>query len=146
MKEFFRDIFEYHHHFNRELIKQLKQFEDQLSDRTIPLLSHNVNAHQIWNSRILGGESLGVNEVHDLYKCSEQDRNNYDTTSKIIDDLELDLEIEYGNSAGNTFKNSIRDILFHVANHTTHHRGQIISDLRMKGIAPIKTDYIFYKR
>jgi uncharacterized damage-inducible protein DinB len=42
--------------------------------------------------------------------------------------------------------NSIQQILFHVANHFSHHKGQIISDLRQSGIDPIVIDYIFYKR
>lgn len=40
----------------------------------------------------------------------------------------------------------IQQILFHIANHFTHHRGQIISDLRQNGIEPRISDYIFYKR
>ena len=146
MKDFFRDIFEYHNHFNQKLIDLLIEKKDSISERTIPLFSHLVNAHQIWNSRILNTKSLGVHQLHTLEKCREIDNNNYTDTLKILTDINLDTNIKYKNSKGDDFENLAQHILFHVANHFTHHKGQIISDLRQHGIEPIVTDYIFYKR
>jgi uncharacterized damage-inducible protein DinB len=34
--------------------------------------------------------------------------------------------------------------LFHVVNHGTHHRGQIVSMLRIIGIKPIPQDFVFF--
>ena len=146
MKKFFKDIFEYHNHFNQKLIKQLIDYENKLPERAIPLLSHSINAQQIWNSRITEKEKLGVHQVHSLDECARIDNENYRETLKILDERELDEKIEYKNSKGTEFNNSIQQILFHIANHFSHHKGQIISDLRQGGIEPIVTDYIFYKR
>ncbi|MCX2679253.1 damage-inducible protein DinB [Galbibacter sp. EGI 63066] len=146
MKTFFKDIFEYHNHFNQKLADLLIENKDRISERTIPLFSHNVNAHQIWNSRIIGMESLGINEVHTLEKCKEIDQMNHTDTLKILSGFDLDKKMKYKNSKGYKFENSIQHVLFHIVNHHTHHRGQIISDLRQNGIVPLKTDYIFYKR
>ncbi len=146
MKEFFKDIFEYHNHFNQKLIEQLIDNESELSERIIPLLSHSINAQQIWNARIMEKEKLGVHQVHTLEKCKGIDNENYRKTLEILDKRELDETIIYMNSKGTEFNNSIQQILFHVANHFSHHKGQIISDLRQSGIDPIVTDYIFYKR
>ena len=146
MKEFFKDIFEYHNHFNQKLIKQLIKYENKLPERTIPLFSHSINAQQIWNSRIMEKEKLGVHQVHSLDECARIDNENYRETLKILDERELDEKIEYKNSKGTEFNNSIQQILFHIANHFSHHKGQIIWDLRQSGIEPIVTDYIFYKR
>ena len=146
MKAFFKDIFEYHNHFNQKLIEQLIEYENNLPERTIPLFSHSINAQQIWNARITGKEKLGVHQIHSLKKCSRIDHENYQETLKIIDERELEEKIAYKNSKGTEFGNSIQQILFHVANHFSHHKGQIISDLRQNGIDPIVTDYIFYKR
>ena len=112
----------------------------------IPLFSHSINAHQIWNARITGKEELGVHQVHSLHKCARLDNENYLDTLKILEERELEDHIAYSNSKGVKFNNSIRDVLFHIANHFSHHKGQIISDLRQSGIEPIVTDYIFYKR
>ncbi len=138
MKEFFEDIFEYHHHFNAHI--------DQLSERTIPLFSHCLNAHQIWNARINNGEPFGVNDIHDPKGFNALDMANYKDTLQILSDRSLNGSINYSNSRGDQFSNTIQQILFHVANHFTHHKGQLISDLRAKGIKPLVTDYIFYKR
>lgn len=146
MKNFFREIFTYHHHFNGKLLDQLQENEEMLPARTIPLFCHSINAHQIWNARITGKKEIGVHDVHSFERCAELDRENYGETLRLLEEVELDKLILYRNSKGNEFSNSVHDILFHIANHFTHHRGQIVSDIRQSGIAPIVTDFIFYKR
>lgn len=146
MKDFFRAIFEYHHHFNQKLAEQLIENERVLPKKTLPLFSHTINAQQIWNARIRNKEKLGVHQVHTLQECKRIDDDNFNETLKILDRFELDEKVSYSNSKGTTFTNSIQEILFHVANHSTHHKGQMIADLRESGVEPIVTDYIFYKR
>ncbi|WP_258098327.1 DinB family protein [Marinoscillum pacificum] len=143
---FFKDLFGYHRHFNQEILELLQTHEGEISKRSIPLISHIINAHQIWNSRILGDESFGVSDVHTLTECAKYDQTNYLNSLDILDDRDLDERIAYKNSKGNSYENSIQEMLFQVVNHTTHHRGQIISDLRASGITPPVTDYIWYKR
>lgn len=146
MNIFFKDIFQYQHHFNQQLGEVLEQYNQSLTARTVPLFSHMLNAHQIWNARISGMEPFGVNDIHDLADCSSIDQDNFNKTMQILETQDLSIEVSYSNSKGQSFVNTIQEILFHVSNHHTHHRGQIISDLRMKGISPPVTDYIFYKR
>ena len=146
MKDFFKDLFGYHRHTNQELLGILLENESILSKRTTTLYSHIINAHQIWNARILNDVAYGVNDLHTLEECAKYDQENYLNSLKIVANHALDERISYRNSKGNTFENSIREMLFQVINHTTHHRGQIISDLRQKGVTPPVTDYIFYKR
>ena len=45
--------------------------EEILPNRTIPLISHAINAHQIWNARITKSQELGVHQVHSLKICLE---------------------------------------------------------------------------
>src|SRR5690606_31664781 len=134
MKDFFRDIFDYHHHFNQKLADLLIEESGQVSERTIPLFSHVVNAHQIWNARILKQKSLGVHDIHPLSRCKDIDTSNHDNTLKILDDTDLGATLKYKTFSGGVFENTIQEVLFHIVNHTTHHRGQIISDLRLHGI------------
>ena len=146
MKDFFLDIFEYHNHFNQKLIDLFFEHRDEISERTIPVFSHCLNAHQIWNSRITGTEPFSVHQIHILEDCKEIDTRNYLNTLKILSDFDLNQNVKYHNSKGKEFQNTIQQVLFHVANHFTHHKGQIILDLRQCEIEPIVTDYIFYKR
>ncbi|MBX3241919.1 MAG: DUF664 domain-containing protein [Chitinophagaceae bacterium] len=147
MKQFFRELFEYSHHFNQELGDIFAGNADGLPERSVKLYSHILNAHHIWNSRItLQQATFGVWTVHDITNCRTIDRSNHENTLLIIDKLDLDETISYTNSRGDRFTNSVRDILFHIVNHSTYHRGQIAMDLRQNGIAPLATDYIFYRR
>lgn len=146
MKAFFYDIFAYHNFMNQKLLEQLVEHHTALPERTIPLFCHCINAHQIWNARILGEKEFGVHHIHPLSACGDIDNQNFIATIEILNNHELGEIIRYKNSKGKAFSNSIRDILFHVANHFAHHRGQIISDIRQSGIEPIVTDYIFYVR
>lgn len=146
MKDFFCEVFDYHHHFNQRLADQLILHQKNLPDRTIALFSHVINAHQIWNARILNLPKMNVHEVHSLEKCKKLDMDNRMHTEQVIETMDLDQEIVYTTSGGRSFRNTIREVLFHISNHSSHHKGQIISDLRQSGIAPLKTDFIFYKR
>jgi uncharacterized damage-inducible protein DinB len=146
MTTLFKDIFTYHHHFNQKLVEEFRMHLANLPDRSFPLFCHMLNAHQIWNARILKEQEFGVQQHHTLEQCALIDETNFTTTLKILETVDLESVAAYKNSRGQSFSNSVRDILFHVANHTTHHRGQIISDFRQAGIPPLVTDYIFYKR
>jgi uncharacterized damage-inducible protein DinB len=148
MKPFFRELFEYSHHFNIKLAKAILENRDKVSERSVKLFSHVLNAHRIWNNRIDPGKvnMFGVWAIHtpDVFEGIEQE--NYDHTLSILDRFDLGPVIEYKTTRGDLFRNSIRDILFHVVNHSTHHRAQIASDFRQSGIEPLVTDYVFYKR
>lgn len=146
MKEFFIEIFGYHHYFNGLLIEQLALHETALPQRTYPLFCHVLNASQVWNSRILGLPPLGVHQVHTFSDCTHVNNDIMQGVSSIVEHRDLSETIDYVNTAGKAFSNTIRDILFHSANHATHHKGQIIADFRLSGIEPLVTDYIMYKR
>jgi uncharacterized damage-inducible protein DinB len=55
--------------------------------------------------------------------------------------------LTYQNIKGDQFTDPIEYILFHVVNHSTYHRGQIITMLREAGVANlVSTDLILYLR
>jgi len=142
----FKEIFDYHFEFNNRIIDEISKERKNLPERTFPLFCHVLNAHQIWNARILNRKSFGVHEWHPLENCKSINEENYKNTLKIMHEFNLDETIKYSNSKGREFANTINDILFHIANHSTHHKGQIMSDFRISNLEPIITDYIFYKR
>lgn len=146
MNSFFKEVLEYHHHYNEKLLEEVKNHLDKLPQRTFPLYCHILNAHQVWNARILNGEPFGVLDVHRLESCKEINDNNCRDTEMILDTMDLANAIHYRNTRGQTFNNTLQDILFHVFNHSTHHKAQIISDFRQASVVPLVTDYIFYKR
>src|SRR5690606_15221875 len=106
-----------------------------------------LNAHHIWNSRMVGTESLyevwGLQPVH---KMKLMDDDNFRDSLSIMENYSLDKSIYYQNTKGKGFNNRVHDILFHIINHSTYHRAQIATDFRENAIEPINTDYILYKR
>lgn len=146
MQEKLIDLFEYTHHFNREMIKVIAENITKVDEKTISLINHTLNAQQIWNSRILGEKSFEVWQINPFESLEEINHQNVKKSIAIIQKSDLDKRIEYQNSRGTKFENSIFEMLFHAINHSTYHRGQLNSLLKQNGIDPLLTDYIFYKR
>jgi uncharacterized damage-inducible protein DinB len=143
MKTFFKELFEYGHHFNQKLGDAFITNPDKTSEKSVKLYSHILNAHQIWNCRIEPNQSpFEIWEIHPIHNCKDIDKKNYENTLLILDKFDMNNTINYTN----TKSNSIRDILFHIINHSTYHRGQIAIEFRQNGVDPLVTDYIFYKK
>ena len=146
MKAFFKELFEYSHHYNQKLIELLTENSDRVSEKSIQLMNHIINAHQIWNSRITGETPFEVWEIHSYEELEQYDLSNYLKTLEILQASNFDEKIKYTNSKGETFISTSGDILFHVVNHSTYHRAQIATECKLNGISPLVSDYIFLKR
>lgn len=146
MKEEFSELFEYNNHTNQKLISLLSKETYKVSEKTLQLLNHLINAHQIWNARIVNEKEFDVWQINDTKDLINIDNGNYLRTLKIIEISDLGNLIDYTNSKGLKFSSKVKDVLFHVINHSTYHRAQIATELKNCGIEPLNTDYIFYKR
>lgn len=140
------ELFEYNHVMNEQLIQLLNKHIDNVSEKSFKLLSHMLNAHQIWNARILQKPPFQVWQLNNWQDINPINLDNYTNSLNILISEDLTREIEYSNSAGQRFKNKIEDILFHIINHSTYHRAQIATECRIYGIEPLSADYIIYKR
>ena len=146
MKHFFKELFQYSTFFNRQLIDKIIQNQDQVSEKSLKVMSHMLNAHHVWNARLENKNSLfGIWQNHTIEELMEIELNNSEMSLAILEKYDLDEIVHYTNTTGIKFENSVRDILFHVINHSTYHRGQIATDFRQNGIEPILTEYIYYK-
>lgn len=147
MKGFLQQLFDYNYYCNKNLIAQCGSLEN-IPENCTRLFSHILNAHHIWNQRILGNSSeYSVWQEHPFAKWEDIHYDNQRSSFEIITNAnDLHKRVDYENSEGRTFANEVQDILFHVVNHSTHHRGQILKDFRDSGIVPEPLDYIFYKR
>ncbi|QYJ67877.1 DinB family protein [Flavobacterium litorale] len=146
MKPLFQELFEYLHHYNNKVINLFLE-ERFISEKAIVLLNHTINAHQIWNARIMNKpNAIGVWDIRPTTVLIVQNEENYKSSLQIIDDYSISNIIAYTSSEGKKYKNSIQDILFHIINHSTYHRGQIMADYKKEGGNPISSDYIIYKR
>ncbi|WP_027002029.1 DinB family protein [Hugenholtzia roseola] len=147
MKDLFQDLLTYSHHFNQAFSALLAENQALISQKAHLLQSHLLNAHQVWNNRILPQETIfGVWQPQAMTDFAAIDRANYTHSLLILDTFDLNQIISYQNSKSEPFSNSVQEIFFHIINHTTHHRAQITTELKNSGIKTPITDYIFYKR
>lgn len=147
MKGFLQQLFDYNFYCNKKIIEQCSG-PGQVPDNCIRLFSHILNAHHIWNQRILESPTeFGVWDLHEVGTWEDIHYENQRTSFEIVSSTDtFDKRVEYTNSTGKNFSNKLEDILFHIINHSTHHRGQIMMELRNAGIEPEPLDYVHYKR
>lgn len=147
MKGFLQQLFDYNFFCNKKLIEQCSAME-QVPKESIKLFSHILNAHHVWNQRILSKPiEYKIWQEHEVSSWGDIHYDNQRTTFEIITNTDdFSKRISYENSEGRTFANDLQDILYHIVNHSTHHRAQILTDFRSSGLVPESLDYIFYKR
>ena len=148
MKNFFLELFEYNRTCNQKLGDIFLSHSVEVSERASKLYNHILDVHQIWNCRIEPNQypyNSGW-EIHPSKDYERIDKMNYENSLLVLNKHDLHATVNYLNTKGEPFKNSVRDILFHIINHSTYHRGQIATDLRLGGLEPVATDYILFKR
>ncbi|MDE3742352.1 DinB family protein [Maribacter polysaccharolyticus] len=147
MKVFFNDLLDYNFFCNKKLIDACKK-SNGVPDKSLELFSHILNAHHLWNARILSKPAAysvwqlqPISAWEDIHYDNQ--RNSFDIVTQTND---FEKRIDYENTQERLFTNSIQEMLFHIINHSTHHRAQIAMDFRANGLEPINMDYAFYKR
>jgi len=61
-----------------------------------------------------------------------------------VRDEDLRERISYVNIKGETWEYTLSQMLQHTVNHSTYHRGQIVTLLRQAGANGVSTDYLLY--
>ena len=147
MRAYLQQLFDYSYYCNKKIIEACSKAEAS-PEKSRELFSHILNAHHIWNARILEETPrFGVWEVHDLPAWQDLHYENQRNSFGVITNAAtFDRRIVYEDTEGRSYSNTLQDILFHIVNHSTHHRGQISVDFRANGMDPPLTDYILYKR
>jgi len=148
MKTHFVRIFEYNLWANN-LFSETILKADYKNPKIDVLLSHTLAAELIWLNRVDDINEI-IPDVWEAFPTAEAIM-----TLKKADELwlqflnkvpDLDSIISYADSEGNSHQTALKDIITHVANHGTHHRGQLATLLRQEDIAPPASDFIFFAR
>ena len=147
MKAFFNQLFDYNFYCNKKLIEQAVSNKG-MPEKSSKLFSHILNAHNRWNKQILNQEQEFESwQLHKLDSWGDIHYENQRTTFEIVSNTDdFNKRIEYENEDGRVFANDLKDILFHIINHSSHHRAQILTDLRTNGIEPVNIEFVSYKR
>lgn len=131
---------------DRKILACFKQYDVPLPQAEL-LFSHTLNAQHIWIARIKSIKSTYDRfHMHNVNEYEFLHNQNIRTFKELLDTVDLDQIVQYDNMEGDTYHNTISDMLFHVVNHSTYHRGQIVTQFKRHGITPPSTDYIVLVR
>lgn len=146
-----RRLFDYDLWGNLKMLAVLEEQSDfEYRDKTLGLFNHIIGAQQLWYGRITGADLTGLDvwPEYPLGKGRSLIKKNFESMRDLIEGNEDDLDrtISYRNSSGTPYETALSDILHHLVIHGQHHRSQIAMLLRMSGIVPPPTDFIFFTR
>lgn len=116
-------------------------------------VAHMWGAQYIWLRR-MHGESIRVAPMSTMQLAKDEALDGLIKSSHDFIDFVKSKDAEflasryrYNNLKGEPFEDSYEDTLFHVVNHSTYHRGQLISMLRESGVTSLPgTDLIHFLR
>jgi len=112
---------------------------------------HILSADNIWLARWTGKTTAPLKAVDiptdevfkkqwDAYHC---EMNNF---VRGLGQDTLDQPLPYTDVKGNTFSHPLCQKMQHKVNHSTYHRGQVVTLLRQRGEKVVSTDFIQYIR
>ena len=105
MKTFFGELFECNRHMNNELIKAMVEQQDMITDKSLELMNHILNAQQRWNCRVKKDPNMfGTWDLHAVDELVSINEANTQVSLDIIKDFELDTVISYIDPQGNPYK------------------------------------------
>jgi uncharacterized damage-inducible protein DinB len=115
-------------------------------------LVHIVGAEHTWLSRWTGQPVFKLIDPKD-YPTIKSVRQKWDEVeqamSKFVSELteeRLSSVLTYKTIEGKQFSNVLWQMMQHLINHSTYHRGQVVTMLRQLGVKPIGTDLITFYR
>ena len=114
-------------------------------------LVHTVGAEKVWLERFMGEPQpfLSQNPPKSLQELKEiWVKVGFDTAKWLgtMSDKKLQDTFTMKTLKGDTFTHVFWQAFQHVVNHSSYHRGQIITMLRQLGEKPVSTDLILFYR
>ena len=160
MKKLLLSYAEYNLWANEQLTVVLNNIDKPLHFETVissfpnlfATLEHIWQAEYVWKLRILNQgpsvkPSFPTKETKALVETLLQVNKEWIEFVHTISDEKLEEIVNYNNWQGTPFSTPVWQIIHHVFNHSTFHRGQLITMLRQLGVTTLpSTDYITYTR
>ena len=156
----FLELFDYNAWANRTIFEAVAQLPDEQYFRDLKssyggihgTLAHIVWAEQLWLHRWLGRPNPEVAQGRDL-RALRDVRARWEEVEAArgrfvaaLSDAGLDDTRLVKPSSGGEYVHSFRQMFRHFINHSSYHRGQIVTFLRQLGVTPPSTDLILYYR
>lgn len=104
--------------------------------------------HERWNGRSPSGlpkadDYPGLTSIRTRWQTVESDLKQY---LKKLPAADVERVIEFRNTKGILYQHPLWETMQHLVNHSTYHRGQVTTLLRILGSQPIATDLLAFYR
>jgi uncharacterized damage-inducible protein DinB len=136
---------DYIHWSNAGLIAWARE-QDAIDAEQIKLLSHILNAADIWIARCQGTE---VNkEIFRIHRLEDMAAINDVHHRNLLELIRGDTGrvLDYHLINGSPGRSSLEDVILHVFTHGFHHQGQIAAIASKQGVTPPSVAFITYTR
>lgn len=154
------ELFAYNAWANRTILDAAAQLPDEQYFRDLKssyggvhgTLAHIVWAEHLWLNRWLvrpnpavpqGADLRTLDDVRARWEAVEAERG---TLLAGMDDTGLAETRAVKSSSGGEYVHTFRQMFRHLINHSSYHRGQIVTFLRQLGAMPPSTDLILFYR
>lgn len=114
-------------------------------------MAHILGAEQLWLSRFLGVPLQRVPGIEDfptteLLRASFEDYwPQLEFFLAALTEEEIARDFSWTNTRGESHSVPLRQALLHLVNHSTYHRGQVVSQLRQLGRPAPSTDLVHWR-
>ena len=116
-------------------------------------LFHAMGAEEIWLKRWKGESPTSFNKAKDYPTFDALTKHWHMVEHEMMGfchmlktDADILRVITYRDLKGNEYSQPLYHLMQHLANHSTYHRGQVVTLLRQLGVKPIGTDLVAYYR
>lgn len=155
-----RDLYRYNAWANRRILTAVEGLTPGEVDRDLgssfpsilTTLAHMASAEWIWLRRWKGTSPRGIPGDWDLTTLQALSDRWGEVEAELREFVEalgpgdLARTLVYRNTAGVEFSAPLRQLLRHVVNHSTYHRGQVVTMLRQLGAQGVSTDLVQFHR
>ena len=116
-------------------------------------LFHIMGAEAIWLRRWKGESPAGFWKPEDVPTFTAL-KQRWDMVEMEVlgfchmlkTDVDIERIFEYKDLKGNSYSSLLSQSMQHVVNHSTYHRGQVVTMIRQSGMKAVSTDLIAYYR
>ncbi len=159
MKDLLMKYADYNLWANDRIATVLKGLDNSILDKEIPssfnsirkTVFHIWDAEFIWLQRLNGlslsdwpSKQYGAETPIDKFL---ETSNSFKQFVEQLHEVEFTGDCVYKNLKGAEYRNPRNEVLQHIFNHSTFHRGQIVTMLRNSGVTELpQTDFIYYTR
>ena len=156
--EYLQELYNYNYWANRRVLsaaerlspEQLKQKQAPSWGSVLAILIHMRNAEWIWLNRWMGNSPVAFPSFEQFPTLIALQQDWADVERQMMTFLtaqsadSLESEIEYTNTQGKTYQLRLWQMVVHLANHGTHHRGELAAIFSTVGVSHQEEDWLHY--